>query len=81
MTLGTYNPFKPKEDDTHRYIVSGGFGRIYELKRKYAGKYGALEFAEEVRKKGFYANETGGRARVFRTKDGWWGVFVAKGER
>lgn len=54
-------------------------GRRYELKRSYAGKYGALDWAAEIRSKGYYANEKHGRARVFRTKEGGWGVFVARG--
>ena len=80
MTLGDYNPFKPKEDEEHKYIVSNGFGRLYELKRSYAGKYGAYEWAAEIRKNGYYPNRRG-LARVFRLKDGGWGVFVAYGDR
>lgn len=56
-------------------------GRRYELKRSYAGKYGALEWASEIRKSGYYGGETRGRARVYRLKNGYWGVFVGKGVR
>lgn len=60
--------------DLTRYIQ----GIRYELKRRYAGKYGALEWAAEIRKNGYYPNRKG-LARVYRLTDGWWGVFVGYG--
>lgn len=60
--------------DSVRYIK----GIRYELKRRYAGKFGALEWAAEVRKNGYYPNRKG-LARVYRLTDGWWGVFVGYG--
>lgn len=53
-------------------------GVRYELKRSYAGKQGAIGWASEIRRDGYYPNRVG-LARVFRLMDGGWGVFVGYG--
>ena len=75
MTLGIDNPIDSLlTEETHRYIN----GVHYELKRSYAGKYGAYEWAAEIRKNGYYPKRQH-LARVFRLKNRYWGVFVGYG--